>query len=129
MEVLLIGSNRGLGNEVLKGLIRNKIKVNCLVRKKGLINFDNPNVKIFYGDATNFDDLKKALGKSNVIISSINVQRKNIFPWSKLTNSKKTISDFTKNVLEASENNINRIITVYIVFRCHFINTLFWKCY
>ena len=27
MEVLLIGSNRGLGNEVLKGLIRNKIKV------------------------------------------------------------------------------------------------------
>ena len=63
MEVLLIGSNRGLGNEVLKGLISNKIKVNCLVRKKGLINFDNPNVKIFYGDATNFDDLKKALGK------------------------------------------------------------------
>ena len=60
MEVLLIGSNRGLGNEVLKELIRNKIKVNCLVRKKGLINFDNPNVKIFYGDATNFDDLKKA---------------------------------------------------------------------
>ena len=112
MEVLLIGSNRGLGNEVLKGLIRNKIKVNCLVRKKGLINFDNPNVKNFYGDATNFDDLKKALGKSNVIISSINVQRKNIFPWSKLINSKDTISDFAKNILKVSEKRAIRTITV-----------------
>jgi putative NADH-flavin reductase len=112
MEVLLIGGNRGLGYEILKELTKNNIKVNCLIRKKGLINFDNSNIKIFYGDATNLNDLKKALGKSKIIISSINVQRKNIFPWSKLTNSKKTISDFTKNVLEVSENNINRIITV-----------------
>jgi len=112
MEVLLIGANRGLGYEILKELTKSEIKVNCLVRKKGLINLDSPSIKIFYGDATNLNDLKKALGKSKIIISSINVQRKNIFPWSKLTNSKKTISDFTKNVLEASENNINRIITV-----------------
>ena len=112
MEVLLIGANRGLGYEILKELTKSEIKVNCLVRKKGLINLDSPSIKIFYGDATNLNDLKKALGKSKIIISSINVQRKNIFPWSKLTNSKKTISDFTKNVLEVSENNINRIITV-----------------
>ena len=112
MEGLLIGANRGLGYEILKELTKSEIKVNCLVRKKGLINLDSPSIKIFYGDATNLNDLKKALGKSKIIISSINVQRKNIFPWSKLTNSKKTISDFTKNVLEASENNINRIITV-----------------
>ena len=96
MEVLLIGANRGLGYEILKELTKNEIKVNCLVRKKGLINLDSSSIKIFYGDATNLKDLKKALGKSKIIISSINVQRKNIFPWSKLTNSKKTISDLLK---------------------------------
>ena len=64
MEVLLIGANRGLGFEILKELTKNEIKVNCLVRKKGSINLDSSNVKIFYGDATNLNDLKKALGKS-----------------------------------------------------------------
>ena len=38
MEVLLIGANRGLGYEILKELTKSEIKVNCLVRKKGLIN-------------------------------------------------------------------------------------------
>ena len=42
MEVLLIGANRGLGYEILKELTKNEIKVNCLVRKKGLINLDSP---------------------------------------------------------------------------------------
>ena len=39
MEVLLIGANKGLGFEILKELTKNEIKVNCLVRKKGSINF------------------------------------------------------------------------------------------
>ena len=84
MEVLLIGANKGLGFEILKELTENEIKVNCLVRKKGSINLDSPSIKIFYGDATNLNDLKKALGKSKIIISSINVQRKNIFPLHRL---------------------------------------------
>ena len=112
MEVLLIGANRGLGNKVLNELIERKIKVNCLVRKNSLVNLESPYIKKIYGDATNFNDLKEALGKSNVIISTINIQRKNIFPWSKIINSKSTISDFARNILKVSENKTNRIITV-----------------
>ena len=112
MEVLLIGANKGLGYQVLKELLSKKITVNCLIRRKGLINFESKYLNIFYGDATNLSDLKKSIGKSECIISTINVQRKNIFPWSRLTNSKTTISDFAKNSIIVSKNKINRIITI-----------------
>ena len=112
MEVLLIGANKGLGYQVLKELLSKKITVNCLIRRKGLINFESKYLNIFYGDATNLSDLKKSIGNSECIISTINVQRKNIFPWSRLTNSKTTISDFAKNSIIASEDKINRIITI-----------------
>ena len=112
MEVLLIGANKGLGYQVLKELLSKKITVNCLIRRKGLINFESKYLKIFYGDATNLSDLKKSIGNSECIISTINVQRKNIFPWSRLTNSKTTISDFAKNSIIVSEDKINRIITI-----------------
>jgi len=112
MEVLLIGANKGLGYQVLKELLSKKITVNCLIRRKGLINFESKYLNLFYGDATNLSDLKKSIGNSECIISTINVQRKNIFPWSRLTNSKTTISDFAKNSIIASEDKINRIITI-----------------
>ena len=112
MEVLLIGANKGLGYQVLKELLSKKITVNCLIRRKGLINFESKYLNIFYGDATNLSDLKKSIGNSECIISTINVQRKNIFPWSRLTNSKTTISDFAKNSIIVSEDKINRIITI-----------------
>ncbi len=112
MEVLLIGANKGLGYQVLKELLSKKITVNCLIRRKGLINFESKYLNIFYGDATNLSDLKKSIGNSECIISTINVQRKNIFPWSRLTNSKTTISDFAKNSIIVSGDKINRIITI-----------------
>ena len=112
MEVLLIGASKGLGYQVLKELLSKKITVNCLIRRKGLINFESKYLNIFYGDATNLSDLKKSIGNSECIISTINVQRKNIFPWSRLTNSKTTISDFAKNSIIVSEDKINRIITI-----------------
>ena len=112
MEVLLIGANKGLGYQVLKELLSKKITVNCLISRKGLINFESKYLNIFYGDATNLSDLKKSIGNSECIISTINVQRKNIFPWSRLTNSKTTISDFAKNSIIVSEDKINRIITI-----------------
>ena len=112
MEVLLIGASRGLGYQVLNELLSKEITVNCLIRRKGLINLESKFLNIFYGDATNLSDLKKSIGNSECIISTINVQRKNIFPWSRLTNSKTTISDFAKNSIIVSGKKINRIITI-----------------
>ena len=60
-----------------------------------------------------FTDLRNSLGDSEYIISSLNVMRKNIFPWSKITNSKNTVSDSIKNIIKISnERKIYRIISV-----------------
>ena len=112
MEILLIGASKGLGLQILKEAIKNEIKVNCLIRKKSNLNLESPFLKKIYGDATNIRDLENSVGNSEVIISTINVCRRNIIPWSGLTNSKTTISTFAKNTLKLSKNNINRIITI-----------------
>tara|TARA_B100000902_G_scaffold382535_1_gene420298 strand:+ start:1279 stop:1929 length:651 start_codon:yes stop_codon:yes gene_type:complete len=112
MEILLIGASKGLGLQILKEAIKKEIKVNCLIRKKSKLNLKSPFLKKIYGDATNYRDLEKSVGNSEVIISTINVCRRNIIPWSALTNSKTTVSTFAKNTLNLSKNNINRIITI-----------------
>ena len=113
MEIFLIGANKGLGYEILLEAIRNKIKVNCLVRSLGRINFESPYLKLFYGDATNHNEMINSIGNSKAIISSINVTRRNIFPWSKIVNSKSTISDSSKLIVDIAKlKKINRVITI-----------------
>ncbi len=113
MEIFLIGANNGLGYEILNEALRNKINVNCLVRSSKKINFESPYLKLFYGDATNFNELLNSIGTSSVIISSINVKRKNFFPWSKISNSTSTISDSSKLIVDIAKlKQINRVITI-----------------
>ena len=113
MEIFLIGANKGLGYQILLEAIYNKIKVNCLIRSPGKIKFKSPYLKLFYGDATNYNDLINSIGSSKAIISSININRKNIFPWSKIVNSKSTISDSSKLIADiVNQSKINRVITV-----------------
>ena len=113
MEIFLIGANNGLGYEILNEALRNKINVNCLVRSPKKINFESPYLKLFYWDATNFNELLNSIGTSSVIISSINVKRKNFFPWSKISNSTSTISDSSKLIVDIAKlKQINRVITI-----------------
>jgi len=113
MEIFLIGANNGLGYEILNEALINKINVNCLVRSPKKINFESPYLKLFYGDATNFNELLNSIGTSSVIISSINVKRKNFFPWSKISNSTSTISDSSKLIVDIAKlKQINRVITI-----------------
>ena len=113
MKILLLGATGGLGKEILLYAIKNKINVNCLVRDPKKINNKSPYIEIFKGDATSYKDLVYALEDSSIVISTLNVCRRNIIPWSKITNSKTTISDFTNNILKISkEKQINRFISI-----------------
>ena len=113
MKIFLLGATGGLGKEILLYSIKNKINVNCLVRDPKKINIDSPYIKIFKGDATSYKDLIHALEDSTTVISTLNICRRNIIPWSKITNSKTTISDFSKNILNISkEKQIDRFISV-----------------
>ena len=111
-KLFILGSTRGLGKEILKLAINEDFEIRCLVRDPQKVQ-RNKNLKIFKGDATNINDLRNSLGDSEYIISSLNVMRKNIFPWSKITNSKNTVSDSIKNIIKISnERKIYRIISV-----------------
>tara|TARA_B100000482_G_C12604093_1_gene296437 strand:+ start:1621 stop:2277 length:657 start_codon:yes stop_codon:yes gene_type:complete len=111
-KLFILGSTRGLGKEILKLAINEDFEIRCLVRDPQKVQ-KNKNLKIFKGDATNINDLRNSLGDSEYVISSLNVMRKNIFPWSKITNSKNTVSDSIKNIIKISnERKIYRIISV-----------------
>ena len=62
----------------------------------------NKKIKVFEGDATCISDLNNSIENSEIIISTLNVMRKNLFPWSKIINSKATISNTSKNIIEIS---------------------------
>ena len=112
-KIFLIGGNRGLGKYIISESYNHECEVISMSRT-AVNNFANKkNVSFVNGDATFLDDVKKNINNSNVVISTINVMRKNIIPWSKITNSKTTISDSAKNLIYACKTKkISRIIVI-----------------
>lgn len=113
MKILILGATRGLGKEVLKEALSLNFEINCLVRNKNKFPIEHKNINIFEGDANCLEDLSNALNESNVVISTLNVMRRNLFPWSKIINGKNTISNSSKNIIEISKTKkINHFISV-----------------
>ena len=113
MKIFLLGGSRGLGKQILLQLLNNNFEVGCLVRNPDKIQINHKNLNLYKGDSTKINDLRSTLKDSDYIINSLNVMRKNIFPWSKLTNSKTTISDSIKNLIEITNDlNIKHLISV-----------------
>jgi len=113
MKVFLLGGSRGLGKQILLQLLENNFKVDCLVRNPSKLVINHKNLNLHKGDSTNINDLRLAIKNSNYIVNSLNVMRKNIIPWSSLSNSKNTISDSIKNIIELTEEKkINHLISI-----------------
>lgn len=111
-KLFILGSSRGLGKEILKSAISKDYIIRALVRNNKYL-CDSAKVKFYQGDATNIEDLRNSIGESEIIISSLNVMRKNIFPWSGIINSKNTVSEFIKNINILSKDlKIKRMITI-----------------
>ena len=68
-KLIILGSSRGLGKEILKSAISKDYIVRALVsNNKNLC--DSEKVKFYKGDATNIEDLRNSIGESEIIISS-----------------------------------------------------------
>lgn len=112
-KIFLIGGNRGLGKYIISESHNHECEVISMSRTAGNTLVKKKNISFVNGDATFFTDVKKNISNSNVVISTVNVMRKNIIPWSKITNSKMTISDSTKNLIDACKTRkLSRIIVV-----------------
>ena len=113
MRILLLGATKGLGKEILKEAIGLGFEINCLVRNAKKFPIEQNNIRVFEGDATSSIDLENAVQDSKIIISTLNVMRKNLFPWSNITNDKNTISKSSKNIIKISKRKkIKHLISV-----------------
>ena len=113
MRILLLGATKGLGKEILKEALNLGFEINCLVRNTKKFPVEQNNIRVFEGDATSSIDLENAVQDSKIIISTLNVMRKNLFPWSNITNDKNTISKSSKNIIEISKRKkVKHLISV-----------------
>lgn len=113
MRILLLGATKGLGKEILKEALSLGFEINCLVRNTKKFPVEQNNIRVFEGDATSSIDLENAVQDSKIIISTLNVMRKNLFPWSNITNDKNTISKSSKNIIEISKiKKVKHLISV-----------------
>ena len=113
MRILLLGATKGLGKEILKEALNLGFEINCLVRNAKKFPIEQNNIRVFEGDATSSIDLENAVQDSKIIISTLNVMRKNLFPWSNITNDKNTISKSSKNIIKISKRKkIKHLISV-----------------
>lgn len=113
MRILLLGATKGLGKEILKEALSLGFEINCLVRNTKKFPVEQNNIRVFEGDATSSIDLENAVQDSKIIISTLNVMRKNLFPWSNITNDKNTISKSSKNIIDISKRKkIKHLISI-----------------
>ena len=113
MRILLLGATKGLGKEILKEALNLGFEINCLVRNTKKFPVEQNNIRVFEGDATSSIDLENAVQDSKIIISTLNVMRKNLFPWSNITNDKNTISKSSKNIIDISKRKkIKHLISI-----------------
>jgi len=111
MKILILGATGRMGRLVLEEALNQGHKINCLVREPGKIKLSHANLKILQGTPAQIADLENAMKGCNNIISTLNISRKNDFPWSKLRTPPTFLSKVAKNILAASKNNrIDRLI-------------------
>ena len=116
-KIFLIGGNRGLGKSILSESMNHDYKIISMSRTNKN-NDQISHITYIQGDATSKIDIEKNIENSSVVINSINVMRKNIFPWSKLTNSKTSISESAKNLVEVCNQKKNIKNNSYFSMGC-----------
>jgi len=110
-KILLLGATGRTGREVLYQALDRGYQVTVLVRDSSKIEIQSPNLQIWEGDTRLPTDLNKALQGCEVVISCLNISRKNDFPWSALRTPENYLSLTMKSLINAcKENGVERLI-------------------
>ncbi len=79
--ILVFGANGNLGSHFVKQALESGYKVKAFVRNPNNYTLsDNPNVEVVQGDATDIDDVRKAMNGADVVVSCLgNPPKKKIY--------------------------------------------------
>ncbi len=79
--VLVFGANGNVGSQFVNQALEACYKIKAFVRSPGKYTLsENPNVEVVKGDATNFEDVEKAVSGVDIIVSCLgNPSKKKIY--------------------------------------------------
>jgi len=96
--VLVFGANGKLGSHFVNQALTAGYKIKAFVRSPEKYTLtENPNVEVFKGDATNFDDVKKAVSEVDIVVSCLGNPSKKIL----------IIEEAHNNIMSAASNQPN----------------------
>ncbi|MDV4149942.1 NAD(P)-binding oxidoreductase [Clostridium sp. AL.422] len=102
MKIIVFGANGRTGQEVIKQALNKGIEVTAFVRNAENMKIQSEKLQIIVGQATNYEDVKKAMAGHDAVISCIGG------PGMKAST---TITDITKNIVDAmNEAGVKRIL-------------------
>ncbi len=101
MKIIVFGANGKTGQKVIEQALSNGIEVTAFVRNAEAIKIKSEKLHIVVGQATQYEDVKKAMNGQDAVISCIGG------PGTKVST---IITDITKNIVDAmKETGVNRI--------------------
>lgn len=110
--VLILGATGRTGRHVLDAALEEGHQVHVLVRDPDRLLINHPKCKVFVGQPQDRDDLAKALEGCQMVLSALNVSRKNDFPWSPLRTPPTLLSDVAAALIGLQDTHpIQRIVT------------------
>ncbi len=109
MKILLLGATGRTGRLVLQKALNQGHQVNCLARNTSRIKAQQ-GLKIFEGNPTQREDLKKAMFNCDAVISVLNISRNSDIPWASLRTPRDFLSKVMKCIVVVAEQlKVNRI--------------------
>lgn len=131
-KVLVVGATGATGRAVVADLLARGHQVTAFTRRADAFEIDDPNFQTFVGDATQLDDLRRAVQGHDAVTVTLGITENPL--WVRLRGASKTPTEIrsigTRNVIEAMrEHGVQRLIvqTTYGVGDTWSKLSLMWK--
>jgi len=103
MKVIIFGANGKTGRLVTEKALKAGHSVTAFLRDKSKLILEDKNLTIIEGQATNFEDVNKAMKNQEVVISCLGTDM--------ISDVSTILFEMTKNIVKAmKENKVNRFI-------------------
>lgn len=111
MKLLIIGATGRTGKQLLQQALDCGHDVNAIVRNKQKVRINHNNLRLFEGNLSDNSLLSTAMQGCHAVLSTLNISRKNDFPWSGLRSPKDLLSTtMARLTSEMKSKGIRRII-------------------
>ena len=110
-KILILGATGRTGKQLVPLPLSKGYSLRCLVRYPEKIRQVDDRLEVLQGDPIHVEQLSMAMQGVDVVISLLNISRKNDFPWSPLRTPTHYLSEVMANVLAVcKEQAVNRLV-------------------